>query len=308
MTTSSRLVDEITGESIQLQYDYNDPMWCDGPIVQSMLDIGWPQPRAVGYNNPNANGYTDQTQYWGDSTVSWTGWIRPTADDPYPAVTIDKLRALAAPARRPWLYYQEDGWSGERRIRLRGDQVGMPLTREWGPVVSVNIQWRNQSGAQESATSRQQNISPSGMSTGGTCFTNRTTPPPNPGICWTSSCAPNFVAGYVATETIVNNYGNVIMYPLIIFTGLVNSPVIKNLTTGQTIGLTGSIAANAKIYVDTQHRTVRENNDPNLNRLNMYDFTKSNWMYLAPGLNTIDYSFTGSDAGQVSMIVRDRWI
>jgi hypothetical protein len=95
---------------------------------------------------------------------------------------------------------------------------------------------------------------------------------------------------------------------MIIFTGLVANPVLQNLTTNQTIGLTGSIATNAQIWVDTQARTVRENNDPNLNRLNMYDFTKSNWLHLAPGLNVLNYSFSGSDAGLCQMIVRDRWI
>jgi hypothetical protein len=301
VTTASRLVDEITGESIQLAYDDGDACRCCGPIFTSLLDLGWPTPRAVEWNNPGINGATDITSLWGERAVSWAGYVAPDAAYPKPAVYWDKLRALAAPARRPWLYYIEDGWPAERRMQLRGDAVTSPFTRELGPVIIGSMAWKCAAGAQESADSRDYLATPSGFSTGGTCFAD-------PNQCFTPTCGPTFTPGYIASTTIVVNNGDVMTYPLIIFIGQVDTPVLKNLTTGQTIALTGVIAPNAQIYVDTQARTVRENNDPNLNRLNLYDFTRSTWMWLAPGVNEFAYSFNGSAGGQAIIRMRDRWI
>jgi hypothetical protein len=301
MTTASRLVDEITGESIQLAYDDGDPCRCCGPIFTTHLDLGFPVPRAVTYNNPNVNGATDQTALWGERVVSWSGYIAPDADHPYPAVVWDKIRALSAPARRPWLYYIEDGWPAERRMQLRGDTLTSPLTRELGPVIIGGVTWKSPSGAQESAASRDYLVTPSGFSTGGMCFTD-------PNVCFDPVCGPNFGQGYIASTTIVVNNGNVLAYPKIIFIGAVTNPKLTNLTTGQTIALTGAIAANAQIYVSTANKTVLENDDPTLNRLNMYDFSQSTWMYLVPGLNELAYSFTGSAGGSCIVRMRDRWI
>lgn len=302
MTTASRLVDEITGEVVHLNVDYNDPCHCCGPIYTSSLDIGWPTPRAVGYNNPNANGFTDQTKFWGERAIAWSGYISPTADHPYPAVTVDKLRGMSAPNRRPWIYYQEDGWPTERRMQLRGDTLSNPWTREFGPVLAVGITWKSaDGGAQESAELKRQSITPSGFATGGTCFTDAS-------ICFDEFCGPEFTEGYVGTATRIFNDGNVIVYPDIIFTGAVTDPLIENLTTDQKIKLTGSIAENANIVVDTLNRTVRENDDPNLNRLNMFDYNESNWLYLVPGLNRIGFQFAALNGGYCIMTMRDRWI
>jgi len=302
MTTASKLVDEITGEEIPLDYDDTDPLSCKGPVFTGSLDIGFPTPREVGYNLPNANGFNDLTEFWGERVVAWSGWVAPNAENPYPAVVWDKIRALAAPARRPWLHFIEDGWAGWRRMQLRGDNLTSPLTREFGPVIAGTINWKaTNGGATEAVDERHNTITPSGASTGGTCFDSS-------GGCFTDQCGPEFTEGYIAATTIINNNGNVIVYPIIIFYGDVTDPTIKNLTTGQEITLEGNITENAEIWVDTQNRTIRENNDPNLNRLSMYDFTKSNWMYLAPGENKIDYRFSSQAGGRAVMSIRDRWI
>lgn len=153
----------------------------------------------------------------------------------------------------------------------------------------------------ESVDLHQFKISPSGVSSGGVCIDET-------GLCFVDPCGPMFEEGYIAATTIVVNKGNVNTYPLISFVGNVTDPSIKNLTTGQEITLVGNIPANAVYVVDTLNHTVRENNDPNLNRLNAYDFTKSNWMHLAPGENLLGYYFSGSAAGACYMDVRDRWI
>jgi Phage tail protein len=296
VTTTARLVDEITGESIPLVRED-----CNGPIFTTLIDYGWPAPRAVAWNIPQNNGQSDITQLWGERSVSWAGYVAPTTDQPYPAVVWDKIRALSAPARRPWLYYIEDGWPTERRMQLRGDAIQSPLTRELGPVIIGSAVWKVPAGAQESADSRDYIATPSGFSTGGVCFDQN-------GGCFASDCAPNMVPGYIASTTIVVNNGDVITYPYIIFIGAVTNPKLVNLTTKQTIALTGALAAGTQIWVDTQNKTVRENNDPNLNRLNLYDYTQSTGMYLAPGVNEISYTFSAVAGGSCVIRMRDRWI
>jgi Siphovirus-type tail component, C-terminal domain len=302
MTTASMLVDEITGEQFVLSYDPDDPQACDGYLMTNTLDLGFPTPRAVGYKHPNAHGVTDMTQFWGDRAVAWSGWVRPNEEYPYPAVLWDKIRALTAPYRRPWLYFIEDGWTGWRRMQLRGDNLNAPLGRDLGPVIIASLSWKaTNGGAEESVDSRSQSITSVGEATGGMCFTPAD-------VCFTPECGPSFHEGMLNVATLVYNYGNVVSYPIIEFKGDVTDPEVLNLTTGETVALKGQVPMGVSMWVDTQNRTVRENNRPDQNRLNMYDFEKSNWLTLVPGQNNVRFSFSAIAGGSAVMYSRDRWI
>jgi hypothetical protein len=301
MATTSRLVDEITGESIQLLYDESDPNFCQGPIFQSSIDYGWPAPRAVENNMPNSDGIDDLTQFWGDRAVTWTGFIVPNRESPYPALVWDKIRALAAPARRPWIYFEENGWDGERRMQLRGDVLTSPLARDFGPVITASAAWKAPAGVSESADQASSPIA-AGVGTGGLCVTNT-------GYCFTTDpCAFTIPQGYVGTTTEIENEGNVVVYPTIIIVGQVVNPAIINMTTKQGIYLNGTVNPGQVLWIKCHDRTIYENNDPTLNKLSLYDYTKSSWLTLAPGMNQINYTFSGSAAGTCTMQYRHRWI
>lgn len=296
MTTSARLVDEITGEVIWLERDESDPLWCDSSVFTGSIDPGFATPRAVMNNNPDTDGATDSTAHYGSKTVIWNGWITPCATDPFPALTWDKIRALAAPNRRPYMYVSEDGWIEERRMVLRGDTITAPLSRQYGPVIVAQVQWQCPGGVMESSTRHQQSVLITGGS-GGRCFTHS-------GICWTASCQ-SFGPGSFGGSSIIVNNGSVIAYPSIVFTGPAKNPRVIDTQTGFGIYLNTTLVANQQVTIDTLHRTVTEVAQPPINRLAWWDFTRSSWLTLAVGPNPFSYS-SDDHQGTCTFYWRDR--
>lgn len=301
MSTTCRLVDELTGESIWLEYDDGDPLWCDSPIKTNSLDYGFASPRVVQNNIPDANGTTDLTEFHADKVVSWNGWITPTDSDPYPAVTWDAFRRLCAPNRRPWMFVQENGWDSERRMVLRCDTLTAPLDRSYGPVIVAAVTWKVASGVMESSDLNQQNTLLSG-GTGGKCIDSN-------GFCWDSSGCQYFGAGDFGGSTIITNDGTVVTYPIIVFTGPAKNPRVFDPATQQGIYLNATLVANQQIVVDTLNRTVQEPAQPTpINRLAWYDFTKSSWYAATLEAGDNEFVYMSDDKqGVCTFYWRDRW-
>lgn len=301
MTTSARLVDEITGESIWLSRDESDPLWCCSPIATESIDLGFAAPRTVINNIPNANGTTDLTEYFAGRTVAWSGWIVPTDGDPFPAITWDSIRKLTAPTRRPWLYVSEDGWENERRMVLRGDSLSSPLDRRYGPVIVAQLTWVCPAGVLESTVRHQQIILQSG-GTGGLCIT----PSPS-GYCFAPTCGNSFAAGDFGGATLIYNIGTVVTYPTITFIGPSKNPRLINLRTQQGIYLNTTLAPNQQVIIDCLHKTANETAQPPINRLGWYDYTRSTWLTLSPG--DTEFSYVSDNRQGVCQVGwRDRWI
>ena len=298
MTTSARLVDEITNEVIWLSHDEADPEWCDDEIRTDTIDYGFASPRVNQNNLPDVNGTSDLTKFHAEKTVSWNGWVVPTDANPFPALTWDRVRRLCAPNRRPFLFVSEDGWDSERRMVLRCDNVTSPLDRSLGPVIIAAIVWKCASGVMESSLKHSQKILISGGS-GGQCITST-------GYCFTQSGCNNFSAGDFGGATIIVNAGTVVTYPIITFTGPSKNPRVINLLNNYGIYLNATLAANQQIVVDTLHRTVTEIAQPPINRLSMYDFTRSTWLTLEAGQNEFTY-FSDDKRGTCTFDWRDRW-
>ncbi|HEY7413736.1 MAG TPA: hypothetical protein VH593_00975, partial [Ktedonobacteraceae bacterium] len=283
MPTTARLVDEITGENIQLAYDDGDPLFCNSPILTDVIDYGFASPRVVQYDIPDANGTTDLTEYHSDKTVSWSGWVVPTLDDPFPAITWDKIRRLCAPNRRPWMYVQENGWDSERRMVIRCDSLTSPLDRNYGAVIVGTVNWKVPSGVMESSILNQQDILLSG-GTGGLCVTQT-------GFCFDQTGCSNFGAGSFGGASIVTNDGTVVTYPIIVFTGPAKNPRVYNPETQLGIYLNATLVPNQQVVIDTLHKTVQEVAQPTpINRLAWWDFTKSSWLTLEAGDNELTYA------------------
>ncbi len=299
MPTTCRLVDELTGDVIWLSYDDGDPLFCNSPIKTGSIDYGFAAPRVVQDNIPDANGTTDLTEYHADKVVSWSGWITPTLDDPFPALVWDQIRKLCAPNRRPWMFVQENGWPSERRMVLRCDTLTSPLDRTYGPVIISAISWKVPSGVMESADLNQQAILMSG-GTGGLCVTST-------GFCFGNDGCSNFAAGDFGGSTIVTNNGTVLTYPIIVFTGPCKNPRVFDPATQQGIYLNCTLVANQQIVVDTLNKTVQEPATPTpINRLAYWDFTKSIWPTLEAGDNDFDY-LSDDKRGICTFYWRDRW-
>jgi len=299
MTTTARLVDELTGESIWLERDESDPDYCEGPVITNSIDFGFPGPRAVSNNIPNANGTTDLTQFHSNRVVSWNGWITPTESDPFPAVTWDKIRKLSAPDRRPWMFVSENGWPEERRMVLRGDTITSPLDRAMGPVIVGAATWVCPSGVLESAESNIEQVLLSG-GTGGLCVTDA-------GFCFAPDCGNSFAEGDFGGASNIVNDGTVVTYPIIAFRGPAKNPRVVNTLTQQGIYLKATLIANQVIVVDCLNKTVTEIAQPPISRLSYYDYTKSTWLTLPVGSSSFSYS-SDDKQGSCTFIWRDRWI
>jgi hypothetical protein len=299
MPTTARLVNELTGESIQLEYDDSDPLWCNYCIKTGSIDFGFAAPRVVQNNIPEANGTTDLTEFHADKTVTWNGWISPTIDDPFPAVTWDKIRGLCAPHRRPWMYAQENGWPQERRMTLRADSMTSPLDRAMGPVIVAGAVWKVPSGVMESADLNTTAIL-GGVASGGNCITSE-------GLCFTNAgwC---FDGGDFGGDTIIFNAGTTVAYPFMTFVGPSVNPFVVNTRTQTGIHLTGTLVPGQQIVVDNLNKRVYEPALPNvINRLAMYNFNTSVWQTLEEGDNPFRYG-DQNNTGSCTISWRDRWI
>lgn len=299
MTTSARIVDELTGDVVWLERDESDPLWCDSSIFTGEIDLGYATPRAVVFNNPDIDGTTDLTTYYANRTIVWHGWITPCATDPFPALTWDKIKTYTAPNRRPYLYISEDGWIEERRMVLRGDTITTPLNRQYGPVIVAQVQWICPAGVMESSTLHSQSIQQSG-GTGGVCITST-------GYCFDAPCGRSFAPGnFGGAATIVNN-GNATTYPVFTFIGPCKNPRVINIETQQGIFLNTTLVPNQQVVVGCEKKTVNETAQPPINRLAWYDFTRSSWLNLPNGPSY--FSYTSDDKqGQCIVTWRDRWV
>jgi len=299
MATTARLVDEITGESIQLEYDDNDPQWCIGPVITQSIDYGFAAPRVVQSNIPAANGTQDLTQFHADKTVTWQGWIKPTDDSPFPQLIWDKIRGLCAPNRRPWLYASEEGWNTERRMTLRADSVTSPFDRALGPIIVAGCVWKVPSGVMESADLHQQQILIGGA-TGGYCITKT-------GFCITGANGLCLAGGQFGGATNVYNNGTVTTYPFITFTGPAKNPRVINIQSKLGIYLNTTLSPNQLVVIDNRLKNVYEPAQPTpINRLSWYDFTRSSWLTLEQGANPFSY-YSDDGLGTCSFSWRDRW-
>lgn len=105
-------------------------------------------------------------------------------------------------------------------------------------------------------------------------------------------------SGSTGKATIYNN-GNIETYPILTITGLMTNPLLRNITTGESLQLTYTSTVNDTIVIDMKNRTVTLNGTTNLLG-NVV--AGSDWWTLAAGENTIGVS-TGStsDTGTLSL-------
>jgi hypothetical protein len=150
----------------------------------------------------------------------------------------------------------------------------------------------------ESSVLHSQKVLISG-GTGGQCITHT-------GYCFTQAGCNNFSSGDFGGATIINNVGGVVTYPIIIFTGPAKNPRVVSPITGLGIYLNATLVPNQQIIIDTLRRTVTEAATPPINRMSMFDFTKSTWLTLSPGINEFTY-FSDDKQGTCQFNWRDRW-
>lgn len=105
-------------------------------------------------------------------------------------------------------------------------------------------------------------------------------------------------------SAIVTNDGNADAPVVIRINGPVTNPTVRNVTTGQSLGFTATIASGDYLLVDTLNRTVLLNGTAD-----RYSYlTNPQWWRLAPGDNEIRYFAAITSASTAVITYRSAWL
>lgn len=272
----------------------------DGVEPQS-LTVGFPDVREVSEPRTDDDGVRDSTQLFGARAVALEMVMY---EDPAAiAVTIDELKTFLHPRLRPYLYITDDGWPiGERRIRLRADQLSEPYTGYVSSVQrQVQTQWKAPDGVWEAVDLVSVTINADVEDAGGLSF------PITFPIAWTATQATG--------ASVVTNLGGIPSHFVARLYGPCSGPELTNDTTGETIKFTGgddglTIAAGDYVEIDTRERTAYLLSMTDASRLSDLDYTVTSWWRLEPGDNQIRYHpADGAGPGSAAVIdYRPAWL
>lgn len=259
------------------------------------LDIGFPAVRAVVAPNTDRSGERDTTRFFGGRAVVLSGTILPTDDLSRQAV-LDRLTAFVHPARRSWLYFELEPGSGERRIRLRGDQMGRPIVVPG--MARVSVGWRGPDGVQEAAEAIEVEGTPAGDQELGRPYDR------------------DYDLEYPDTtdmgDVTLDNTGTEEAYPTILMYGPAEDPRVWNITTGESFRMAGVDLDDEDAYVELDMRAHTATKHDGLvvtDVSHLVEFDLSTWFALAPGENLIRYVPRDFDEGaRVTVRVRPTWI
>jgi len=266
---------ELNGNTVTLDE-------ANGYLVRQ-FGIGYPRPRQVVDDRPNADGTDDRTEYFGAKVVSLDVTMQGNKWD-----KIDELGPFLIPSARPYLYY--DDATQPRRIRLR------PMDRQLSVVAptssqQVMLQWAAPDGVSETATQSVATVLASAEADAGFTFDlsfNIVFPSTSP----------------VGT-TVVTTVGNAKCYPVIQLWGPCTNPRIENIDdldddgNAKELAFSITLASDEYLEVDIRDRTVLFNgpSSSNVPRYNTLDFATAQWWTLQAGQNRIRYfpqSYSGA--------------
>lgn len=260
----------------------------------SDINIGFPAARDVVTHRVNAHGVDDSTAFYGARAVSMTVVVMDGVGVSR-RVALDRLRAFASPARRPVLFFNDDDLTSEpdRMVRLRGNQLGSPLTN---PILSITqVQWVAPEGIIESAIEQVVTASATAEVEAGRTYP-RTYDLTYPSITSIGSAA-------------VTNDGTEPAAPILRLWGPCTDPKVINLATMETLELTGlSLTAEQYVEVDVREATVRLQGKSTQNLYTSLTLDSALW-WLQPGVNDVRYSpATWSGDARAQIIYRHSWI
>lgn len=267
MITSLRLVD---GAAEMVLIPHPD-------ITVTALNLGFPDVRVVSEGRSDDDGETDTTELYGARAVSIAMGLYTT-----PAALAEQLKAFCSPRARPYLHVIDTEWSGERRLRLRVDQVTDPIEDGADDVYrGMQATWRAPDGVWEATELATATIAAESTTTTGMTFA-MTFP-----LSW-----PTTTAAGIAQ---ILNAGPVPLHWVARLYGPCDGPRLTNDTTGEVLRFasgTGGLAVAAGEYVEvnTRDRSAHYLSDTGASRLHLLDFATSTWWQLGPGVNLIRYN------------------
>ena len=102
---------------------------------------------------------------------------------------------------------------------------------------------------------------------------------------------------------VATNNGSDVVYPTITIAGVVTSPVISNLTTGESIRVPIALGADDTLEIDMDNESIKLNGHNTPSSLII-----GSWWGLIPGVNRLQYTSNNqSDTAQVVVSWRNRY-
>lgn len=292
MTTTLRLVDGATEVVLRPA----SPSSAD-PIFLTEYDLGFPEMRETAQEAAGQSGTIDLTTLHGGRNVSMELVV---VDDGTMTrhQRADLLRILCHPAKRPYLYVLQDGWSAERRMVLRGNQFSMAVDSTAKARLKATVAWAAPYGVLESTTVSEYHIRPAG---GGSGWTFSHSFP---------STNVRFTASNSTSVTSIVNTGTATAAPVFRISGTMTGPTIRNGTTGEVLTLPNmSVPAGQFVDVDVAARTVYLNGTPGSTYYQYIDWSTSTWWEFQPGTNLLSLSALAQDSSaELVVFFRERWL
>lgn len=247
-------------------------------FLASTLDLGFPAVRSSRRPRTDVEGEIDTTRLFGARAVSITGTITPKPDGTLNRQEVeDRFLAFMRPDRSSYLVYRLELDGEERRLLVRPDQFGAPITHP--SSVKVAVGFRAPDGIQESAELEGETVDAVAAD--------------EPGISFPLVFPFSWPASTPAGTVIVTNRGNVRAWPVLRLYGPCSNPRIENATIGAALEFTAGggleLAAGDYLEVDTRERTIRLNGLAAQTRHNRLNFDDSEWWPLDPGDNLLRY-------------------
>jgi hypothetical protein len=262
---------------------------CEAGYVVTQVQMGFPAVRAVSWNRALADGTYDVTRFVGARTVSITldcdGKVKPVQE------LVDRFRSFVSPRYRPWLCWLPVGASEVRRMKVRGVDAPLTLTRPtFGSMVGQFISAGDAdpaggsgAGLIESAVQSCRSIRPGSTEEPGRTYDlvhDRVYPP----------------AGVAGAVTITNTGSAAAEW-----NATINGPAVNPVLSinGQLMRFTTSIVEGDSLVVDSASRTILSGNgEP---RYQTWDFAAGAiWPVLNPGPNQVRWQADADSTSAVS--------
>lgn len=299
----------------------------DTPYLCKSYDLGFPDPRVVAVETAGNSGMSDLTTLHNARTVAITASVLDSL-----AATrhqsLEALRALCHPARRPYLYAQCDGWDQERRIGLRASSMSCVVGQKNSHFLEVSLQFTAPTGLFELADlvasspvypltgSPGLALSPGGTTAGG----GPTDPVATPALFltpggttaggYTDDVALALSPGTGSNVVTVNNAGSAPAPPVYVINGPCGDPRIYNRTDRVTFAFANlTILPGHFVLVDVAARTAYMDGNPGQSVYPRINWSASRWFSLGPGDTDLEFTTGSSDTG-CSLVVQHspKWL
>ncbi|WP_165975229.1 phage distal tail protein [Actinomadura rubrisoli] len=287
MKTAVRLVDGARQLNLHPSLDY----------IPQKLSVTSPPVREATEPRTDDDGERDSTTLFGGRAVSLEVVVVDEQVDC--EVLLDQLKQFLHPRSRPYLYVTDDGWSQERRIRLRVDQWDEPYEGyKASQSRPVQLQWKAPDGIWEAVATVEETV-------------NADLAGDPVGFTFPVTFPVTATATMSAGASTVVNLGGVPSHFSALLYGPCTGPRLINETTGEQIAFTESLVLGPGEYVEiaTRERTAWLNSETSQSRLNFIDFDSTSWWRIEPGDQQIRYAPLDTAGAAAAVITyRPAWL